>query len=316
MSGLADSTLCGRYHLERLIGSGGMAQVWEATDLVLGRRVAVKVLHPHLAVDDALVARFRQEAVAAARLSHPGHRRRLRHLLRRGQRGHRDGAARRLDAAPAPRRARSARRRDDGADRAAPARRARGRAPRRAGAPRRQAVEHPVVPRRSGEDRRLRDREGRRPDRADPGGHPRRHRHLPGARAAARRRGRRPHRPVLARDRALRVPDRPGALPGRDRRRGGPGPAALRPGRPASRARRRARPAVGRRSCGCCRRDPDQRYDSAADLRGRAAGHRPAAGRAGAGARCPRSTRAQPTRAPSPSPDPNAAGSSPRCSSC
>jgi serine/threonine-protein kinase len=72
VSGLADSTLCGRYHLERLIGSGGMAQVWEATDLVLGRRVAVKVLHPHLAVDDALVARFRQEAVAAARLSHPG----------------------------------------------------------------------------------------------------------------------------------------------------------------------------------------------------------------------------------------------------
>jgi tRNA A-37 threonylcarbamoyl transferase component Bud32 len=72
MSGLADSTLCGRYHLERLIGSGGMAQVWEATDLVLGRRVAVKVLHPHLAVDEALVARFRQEAVAAARLSHPG----------------------------------------------------------------------------------------------------------------------------------------------------------------------------------------------------------------------------------------------------
>jgi serine/threonine-protein kinase len=49
-----------------------LAQVWEATDLVLGRRVAVKVLHPHLAVDDALVARFRQEAVAAARLSHPG----------------------------------------------------------------------------------------------------------------------------------------------------------------------------------------------------------------------------------------------------
>lgn len=72
VSGLADTTLCGRYHLERLIGSGGMAQVWEATDLVLGRQVAVKVLHPHLAADDALVARFRQEAVAAARLSHPG----------------------------------------------------------------------------------------------------------------------------------------------------------------------------------------------------------------------------------------------------
>jgi len=72
LSGLTDTKLGGRYHLERLIGSGGMAQVWEATDLVLGRQVAVKVLHPHLAVDDALVARFRQEAVAAARLSHPG----------------------------------------------------------------------------------------------------------------------------------------------------------------------------------------------------------------------------------------------------
>jgi serine/threonine protein kinase len=72
VTGLADTTLCGRYHLDHLIGSGGMAQVWEATDLVLGRQVAVKVLHPHLAADGALVARFRQEAVAAARLSHPG----------------------------------------------------------------------------------------------------------------------------------------------------------------------------------------------------------------------------------------------------
>ena len=72
VTGLADTTLCGRYHLERLIGSGGMAQVWEATDLVLGRQVAVKVLHPHLGADQALVTRFRQEAVAAARLSHPG----------------------------------------------------------------------------------------------------------------------------------------------------------------------------------------------------------------------------------------------------
>jgi eukaryotic-like serine/threonine-protein kinase len=48
-----------------------MAQVWEATDEVLARRVAVKVLHPHLASDESFVARFRREAVAAARLSHP-----------------------------------------------------------------------------------------------------------------------------------------------------------------------------------------------------------------------------------------------------
>ena len=72
VTGLSGTTLCDRYRLDRLIGSGGMAQVWEATDLVLGRQVAVKVLHPHLAADAALVARFRQEAVAAARLSHPG----------------------------------------------------------------------------------------------------------------------------------------------------------------------------------------------------------------------------------------------------
>jgi serine/threonine-protein kinase len=48
-----------------------MAQVWEATDEVLARRVAVKLLHPHLAADESFLARFRREAVAAARLSHP-----------------------------------------------------------------------------------------------------------------------------------------------------------------------------------------------------------------------------------------------------
>ena len=44
--------------------------MWEATDEVLARRVAVKLLHPHLAADESFVARFRREAVAAARLSH------------------------------------------------------------------------------------------------------------------------------------------------------------------------------------------------------------------------------------------------------
>src|SRR5438552_1646088 len=48
-----------------------MAQVWEAHDEILARAVAVKVLHPHLADDTAFLERFRREAVAAARLSHP-----------------------------------------------------------------------------------------------------------------------------------------------------------------------------------------------------------------------------------------------------
>lgn len=60
-----------RYRFDRLLAAGGMAQVWEGTDLTLGRKVAVKRLHPHLAADDSFVARFRQEAVAAAKVSHP-----------------------------------------------------------------------------------------------------------------------------------------------------------------------------------------------------------------------------------------------------
>jgi serine/threonine-protein kinase len=67
----AGRTLAGRYRLDRHIASGGMAEVWEATDEVLGRPVAVKVLHAHLAVDPTLRARFHHEAVAAARLVHP-----------------------------------------------------------------------------------------------------------------------------------------------------------------------------------------------------------------------------------------------------
>ncbi|MCU1498826.1 MAG: serine/threonine protein kinase, partial [Acidimicrobiales bacterium] len=68
---LTGRVLAGRYRLNHPIASGGMAQVWEATDEVLARRVAVKILHPHLARDDSFVRRFRNEAIAAARLAHP-----------------------------------------------------------------------------------------------------------------------------------------------------------------------------------------------------------------------------------------------------
>ena len=60
-----------RYRATEKIGSGGMADVYKAVDDVLGRTVAVKVLHAHYATDAAFVARFRQEAQAAANLSHP-----------------------------------------------------------------------------------------------------------------------------------------------------------------------------------------------------------------------------------------------------
>jgi eukaryotic-like serine/threonine-protein kinase len=68
---LADRLLAGRYRLVRPVAQGGMAQVWEANDDVLARAVAVKILHPHLAVDPSFLERFRREAVSAARLHSP-----------------------------------------------------------------------------------------------------------------------------------------------------------------------------------------------------------------------------------------------------
>ncbi len=63
--------LGGRYRLAEPLARGGMATVWIADDPVLSRRVAVKILRADLAADDATRARFRHEAIAAARLSHP-----------------------------------------------------------------------------------------------------------------------------------------------------------------------------------------------------------------------------------------------------
>ncbi len=63
--------LDGRYRLVGPIARGGMATVWVGEDTLLARRVAVKILHPELAFDEALRARFRNEAVAAARLADP-----------------------------------------------------------------------------------------------------------------------------------------------------------------------------------------------------------------------------------------------------
>ena len=64
--------IAGRYRLDEPVGSGGMATVWSGTDLVLNRRVAIKVLHAHLRNDPAFLARFRHEAKVAARVTHHG----------------------------------------------------------------------------------------------------------------------------------------------------------------------------------------------------------------------------------------------------
>jgi eukaryotic-like serine/threonine-protein kinase len=68
---LEGRVLAGRYAVREPLGRGGMAEVYLATDRVLDRPVAVKVLGGWLADDDAFVERFRREALAAARLSHP-----------------------------------------------------------------------------------------------------------------------------------------------------------------------------------------------------------------------------------------------------
>jgi len=64
--------LGGRYRLEEPIASGGMGEVWRASDQVLGRTIAVKVLHPRAVGDPGFSARFRGEARTMATLRHPG----------------------------------------------------------------------------------------------------------------------------------------------------------------------------------------------------------------------------------------------------
>lgn len=61
----------GKYRLERMLGSGGMGSVWLATQMMVERHVAVKLLHPAFIDSDDLQARFEVEAKAIGRLNHP-----------------------------------------------------------------------------------------------------------------------------------------------------------------------------------------------------------------------------------------------------
>lgn len=64
-------TLNGRYRLDRKLGEGGMAIVYQATDLMLDRTIAVKILRKNFSSSSAFQERFKQEARAAANLTHP-----------------------------------------------------------------------------------------------------------------------------------------------------------------------------------------------------------------------------------------------------
>ncbi|MEI6406971.1 MAG: Stk1 family PASTA domain-containing Ser/Thr kinase [Actinomycetes bacterium] len=71
MPDLSGELIDGRYQLNKLIASGGMAAIYQAFDLRLDRPVAVKVMHAHLANDEDFVGRFIREAKATAALNHP-----------------------------------------------------------------------------------------------------------------------------------------------------------------------------------------------------------------------------------------------------
>ncbi len=71
MSDLTGELIDGRYQLIRQMATGGMAAIYEAVDTRLDRKVAVKIMHSHLAQDEQFVERFIREAKAAAALSHP-----------------------------------------------------------------------------------------------------------------------------------------------------------------------------------------------------------------------------------------------------
>ena len=64
-------TLSGRYETSERLGTGGMSSVYKATDRILERTVAVKILAEHLHDDERFVARFKREALAVAKLIHP-----------------------------------------------------------------------------------------------------------------------------------------------------------------------------------------------------------------------------------------------------
>src|SRR5918993_2597010 len=68
---LVGNTLTDKYRIEEKIAEGGMGCVYRATHVLMEKTVAIKVLHPALAADDKIVARFTREAKAASRISHP-----------------------------------------------------------------------------------------------------------------------------------------------------------------------------------------------------------------------------------------------------
>ena len=230
-------TLSGRYEIGDRLGSGGMSNVYKATDRILERTVAVKILAEHLSDDERFVARFRREALAVAKLIHPN-------IVQVYDTGVDDGrhyivmeyvegrSGAQLLQTPRAGRPRAAVEIGVQACAGLDYAHRRGIIHRDVkpgnlmviGGP---PARRPAGPRRR-DDRqadRLRHRPGDRADADHPGRLGRRHRRLPRARAGPRRGGDAGHRRLCARRRPLPVPDRPAALRGLDAGRAGGAPA-------------------------------------------------------------------------------------------
>jgi Flp pilus assembly protein TadD len=68
---LVGSIIAERYHVAKLLGTGGMGRVYLAEHVKMGRQCAIKVLHPSMARDAEAISRFNREAANASRIDHP-----------------------------------------------------------------------------------------------------------------------------------------------------------------------------------------------------------------------------------------------------
>src|SRR5512144_3156056 len=71
LSSLVGQTLDGQYQIEALLGEGGMGAVYRARHIMLGDRVAIKVIRPDIGRSPEFLRRFRREGQAARRFRHP-----------------------------------------------------------------------------------------------------------------------------------------------------------------------------------------------------------------------------------------------------